>query len=74
MANPYVILQWNCNGLQSRRLELDIIIAKYNKPAVICLQETRLKPEYEQCLKNEKPISSYINIKVYTTYLKCIRA
>ena len=72
MANPYVILQWNCNGLQSRRLELDIIIAKYNKPAVICLQETRLKPEYEQCLKNKKPIPSYINIKGYTTYLKCI--
>ena len=43
MAHNYII-QWNCRGLRSNREDIELLIAKYS-PAVICLQETRLKPE-----------------------------
>ena len=51
MANSNVILQWNCNGLKSNRIELEILMAEY-KPAVICLQETLLDPTIEN-LQND---------------------
>ena len=47
MANPIVILQWNCDGLKAKRLELDTLIAEYS-PRVICLQETMLDPSIER--------------------------
>ena len=43
MGHNYII-QWNCRGLRSNREDIELLIAKYS-PAVICLQETRLKPE-----------------------------
>ena len=68
--NRNVILQWNCQGLKSKRCELDYLISKYN-PAVICLQETMLPLEIEALLRNDKPLPSYLNIKGYTPYFKC---
>ena len=35
------ILQWNCNGVNSRIAELKNYI-HYNSPSIICLQETKL--------------------------------
>ena len=67
--NRNVILQWNCQGLKSKRCELDYLISKYN-PAVICLQETMLPLEIEALLRNDKPLPSYLNIKGYTPYVK----
>ena len=41
MANPNVILQWNCCGLLDKRVDLELLISDHS-PAVICLQETLL--------------------------------
>ena len=68
--NKNIILQWNCQGLKSKREQLDYLISKYH-PAVICLQETMLPPEIEELQKNNKPLPSYLNIKGYTPYFKC---
>ena len=59
MANPNVILQWNCNGLKGNRLELEILIAEYS-PAVICLQETRLNTEVEKAQKDVNSLPSFV--------------
>ena len=68
--NKRIVLQWNCQGLKSKRGELDHLITKYN-PAVICLQETLLSPEIEKLAKNNQPLPAYLNIKGYTPYFKC---
>ena len=68
--NRNIILQWNCQGLKSKREQLDYLISKHH-PAVICLQETMLPPEIEELYKNDKPLPSYLNIKGYTPYFKC---
>ena len=71
MANPNVILQWNCNGLKGNRIELEILIAEYS-PAVICLQETMLNPDVERTQKDVNSLPSYVKFKGYTGYFKCI--
>ena len=68
--NKKIILQWNCQGLKSKRGELDYLISKHH-PAVICLQETMLSPEIEKLQRNNQPLPSYLNIKGYTPYFKC---
>ena len=71
MANPNVILQWNCNGLKGNRLELEVLIAEYS-PAVICLQETRLNTEVEKAQKDVNSLPSFVKFRGYTSYFKCI--
>ena len=68
--NKKVILQWNCQGLKSKRGELDYLISKHH-PAVVCLQETMLSPKIEELQRNNQPLPSYLNIKGYTPYFKC---
>ena len=46
-----VILQWNCLSLHSRSLELGLLMSTHD-PAVICLQETRLRPNTNMNFKN----------------------
>ena len=46
----YKILSWNCEGLHSKKQEVDILISKYN-PAVVCLQDTRLTKVREDLYK-----------------------
>ena len=41
MSNLHII-QWNCRGLRTNLDNLKVLITEY-KPAVICLQETKLK-------------------------------
>lgn len=48
MAN---ILQWNCEGYNTHKAELQLIIAKHN-PSYICLQETNFKTSSKANLKN----------------------
>ena len=62
MANPNVILQWNCDGLQGKRTEIEILITKYC-PAVICLQETKLSHNIELLQQQNKPLPSFLNFK-----------
>ena len=64
MANPNVILQWNCRGLKDKREELELLISQFS-PAVICLQETLLNPEIEKCQEAKKPIPSFVQFKGY---------
>ena len=71
MANPNVILQWNCDGLQGKRNEIELLISKHS-PAIICLQETKLNPEIEILQNENKPLPSYVNFKGYKGYFKCI--
>ena len=71
MANPNVILQWNCNGLKGNRLELEILIAEFS-PAVICLQETRLNTDVEKAQKDVNSLPSFVKFRGYTGYFKCI--
>ena len=52
------ILQWNCVSINTHRHEIDLLISKYS-PAVICLQETRLKPNNNTTFPH------------YTGYYKC---
>ena len=52
-----LILQWNCVSLNTHRHEVDLIISRYS-PSVLCLQETRLKPN--------KPMT----FRGYTEYYK----
>ena len=73
MANPHVILQWNCRGLKDKREELELLIAHYS-PAVICLQETLLNPEIEKCQEAKKPLPSFVQFKGYKSYFKCIES
>ena len=71
MANSNVILQWNCDGLRAKRLELETLIAKYS-PAVICLQETLLDPKIENSQNNPNTLPSFTKFKGYKGYFKCI--
>ena len=71
MANPIVILQWNCDGLKAKRLELDTLIAEYS-PRVICLQETMLDPSIERSQNDPSKLPSFVKIKGYKAYFKCI--
>ena len=71
MANPNVILQWNCAGLNAKREELEKLMTKYS-PAVICLQETLLNPEIERNQNTKDKLSSYVNFQKYKGYFKCI--
>ena len=48
-----IILQWNCVSLNTHREELEVLITNYS-PSVICLQETRLKPNTDLTFKNYK--------------------
>ena len=73
MANPNVILQWNCRGLKDKREELELLIAQY-KPAVICLQETLLNPDIEKLQQGNKTLPSFVNFKGYKSYFKCIES
>lgn len=45
------IIQWNPNGFYSHIGELQILIAQ-NNPEIICIQETRFKPNQTATLKN----------------------
>ena len=40
------IMQWNCRGLYHHFEQLKLLLQQYN-PAVLCLQETKLKAEQE---------------------------
>ena len=71
MANPNVVLQWNCNGLRSNRIELEILIQEY-KPAVICLQETLLDPNIENCQSDVNSLPYFVQFRGYKGYFKCI--
>ena len=71
MANPIVNLQWNCDGLKAKRLELDTLIAEYS-PRVICLQETMLDPSIERSQNDPSKLPSFVKIKGYKAYFKCI--
>ena len=71
MANPNVILQWNCDGLRAKRLELEILISKYS-PAVICVQETLLDPIVDNSKNDPHILPSFANFKGYKGYFKCI--
>ena len=73
MANPNVILQWNCRGLKDKREELELMIAEYS-PAVICLQETLLSSNIEQSQKDNKPLPGFTAFRGYTPYFKCIES
>ena len=42
----YKIITWNCEGAQSKKQEVDILISDEN-PLAICLQDTRLTEETE---------------------------
>ena len=52
MANKNVILDWNCDGLQGKRNDIELILTKF-KPAVLCLQETKLNPDIEKLQKHK---------------------
>ena len=70
-ANNNVILQWNCCGLLSKRVDLEILISDFS-PAVICLQETLLPKEIEN--KKEKELQSKYKFRGYKGYFKCINS
>ena len=72
MANNKVILQWNCRGLSANRPELEKLIAEYNYPAVLCLQETLLDPKIERDQDNVNQLPSFVKIRNYKGYFKCI--
>ena len=72
MANNNVVLQWNCRGLSANRTELDKLIAEYKYPAVICLQETLLDPKIERDQNNLGLLPSFVKIRNYKGYFKCI--
>ena len=42
----YKILSWNCEGLHSKKQEVDLLISEHN-PAAVCLQDTRLTEDRE---------------------------
>ena len=73
MANKNVILQWNCRGLESSRVELELLINNH-APAVICLQETLLSPDIEYKSNNNLTLPSFVNFKGYKAYFKCINS
>ena len=73
MANPNVILQWNCRGLLSNRIELENLISEFS-PAVICLQETLLDPSIQNNQNNENNLPSFVKFKNYKGYFKCINS
>jgi hypothetical protein len=47
----FTVLQWNLNSYWNKYESLKLLIEKW-QPNVICLQETRLKPEHKPKLKN----------------------
>ena len=71
MANPNVILQWNCCGLLDKRVDLELLISDYS-PAMICLQETLLPKDVEN--KKENELNSKYKFKGYKGYFKCINS
>ena len=73
MTNPNVILQWNCRGLLSNRIELENLISEFS-PAVICLQETLLDPSIQNNQNNENNLPSFVKFKNYKGYFKCINS
>lgn len=54
------LIQWNCNGIQSKQAELQLLIKEHD-PAIIALQETRTSPRSNtktkgyQTLFNHRP-------------------
>lgn len=60
MTAHNTFISWNCNGVSTHYQELQILIASYN-PAVICLQETHLKPNHTFKLLSYNVISSSIS-------------
>ena len=67
------ILQWNCRGLRDKRNEIDKLIAEY-KPIVLCLQETLLSKEIEKRQIDGRDLPSFVNIRHYKSYFKCINS
>ena len=72
MANNKVVLQWNCRGLKTNRNDLDLLIKDHNNPAVLCLQETMLDPSIEKDQNNPELLPSFVKIRNYKGYYKCI--
>ena len=62
-------LQWNVNGLRSRRIDLENLIKDYS-PASMLLQEVRLPFEVQECQEKGEPIPSYACFKGYKGYFK----
>jgi len=46
VAQQLTLLQWNCNSVRPRMIELKNFIFK-NNPAIVCLQETKLKEKHK---------------------------
>ena len=61
--NSFKIITWNCEGLNSKKQEVDLLISEYN-PVAICLQDTRLTVERE---KN-------YNFTGYTPYFESVNS
>ena len=59
----YKIITWNCEGAQSKKQEVDILISDEN-PLAICLQDTRLTEETEK----------FLEFNGYKSYFKSIRS
>ena len=55
------IITWNCEGAQSKKQEVEILIAN-EKPVAICLQDTRLTADTEK----------YLSFDGYTPYFNSI--
>ena len=62
-------LQWNVNGLRSRRIDLENLIKDYS-PATMLLQEVRLPYEVQECQEKGEPIPSYACFKGYKGYFR----
>ena len=62
-------LQWNVNGLRSRRIDLENLIKEYS-PATMLLQEVRLPYEVQECQEKGDPIPSYACFKGYKGYFR----
>ena len=71
MANRNVILQWNCRGMENKKVHLQQLISDYS-PAIICLQETLLSPNVEKSLRDGTPLPRVAVLKGYTPYFRCI--
>ena len=54
MAGGYNIIQWNCNGLQTRRDDMQLLLDQYS-PVALCIQETNVKENNPQSFKRYHP-------------------
>ena len=54
MAGGYNIIQWNCNGLQTRREDMQLLLDQYS-PVALCIQETNVKENNPQSFKRYHP-------------------